>query len=109
VVGLRVEANGIIAVIDHGKGVAPADRNRIFERFWRKSDSDSGSGLGLAIAKDIMDAHGGRIWVEETPGGGATFKLSFPPAHPSKAKFSTPIQSGRSHENRRSFRRGDRR
>ena len=77
VVCVRVEADGVIAVIDHGEGVESADHERIFERFWRKSDATSGTGLGLAIAKDIMDAHGGRIWVEDTPGGGATFKLAF--------------------------------
>ena len=75
---VRTDDDGVIAVVDHGKGVACADREMIFERFWRKSDASSGTGLGLAIAKDIIDAHAGRIWVEETPGGGATFKLSFP-------------------------------
>lgn len=75
---VRTDDDGVIAVIDHGEGVASADREMIFERFWRKSDATSGTGLGLAISKDIMDAHGGHIWVEETPGGGATFKLWFP-------------------------------
>jgi two-component system, OmpR family, sensor kinase len=51
----------------------------IFEPFWRKSDVAPGTGLGLAIAKELIDAHGGGIWVETTPGGGATFKISFDP------------------------------
>lgn len=80
VVEVRVEGT-TASVIDHGGGVAAEDRERIFEPFWRKSDSTPGAGLGLAIAKEIMDAHGGRIWVEETPGGGATFKLSIPIAN----------------------------
>jgi signal transduction histidine kinase len=67
-----------IAVIDHGEGVPLEDRETIFEPFWRKSETTPGSGLGLAIARELMDKLGGRIWVEDTPGGGATFKLWFP-------------------------------
>ncbi len=67
-----------IEVIDHGEGVAPGDREKIFEPFWRKREATPGTGLGLAIAKELMEKLNGRIWVEDTPGGGATFKLSFP-------------------------------
>ncbi len=77
-VAVRLDGGGVIAVIDHGEGIAAADREMIFEPFWRKNEANPGSGLGLAIAKEIVDAHGGRIWVEETPGGGATFKVAFP-------------------------------
>ncbi|WP_312029682.1 HAMP domain-containing sensor histidine kinase [Methylocystis sp. H62] len=77
---VRVAADGVIAVIDHGCGIGADDHELIFQPFWRKSDATPGAGLGLAIAKQIMDAHRGRIWVEETPGGGATFKLWFPAA-----------------------------
>ncbi|MGD9658535.1 MAG: sensor histidine kinase [Methylocystis sp.] len=77
-VHVRVADNATLEVIDHGCGVEEADRDLIFEPFWRKNDSIPGTGLGLAIAKELIDAHGGRIWVEETPGGGATFKLAFP-------------------------------
>lgn len=77
-VAVRLDGGGVIAVIDHGEGIAEADREMIFEPFWRKNEANPGSGLGLAIAKEIVDAHGGRIWVEETPGGGATFKVAFP-------------------------------
>jgi signal transduction histidine kinase len=70
--------DGVIAVIDHGEGVAPADREMIFEPFWRKCEASLGTGLGLAIAQEIVDAHEGRVWVEDTPDGGATFKLWFP-------------------------------
>jgi signal transduction histidine kinase len=73
---VRVDEDGIVAIIDHGEGVAPAIREMVFEAFWRKTEATSGTGLGLAIAKEIMDAHGGRIWVEDTPGGGATFKIA---------------------------------
>ncbi len=67
-------------VIDHGPGVAPADSDRIFEEFVRvgaRVESD-GTGLGLAIVKAYVNAHRGRVWVEETPGGGATFAVRFP-------------------------------
>lgn len=67
----------LVKVIDRGEGVAEGLREKIFDRFYRIDNSRNretgGSGLGLAIAKSIIDAHSGRIWVEETPGGGATF------------------------------------
>lgn len=74
---VRIDVAANVEVIDHGDGIAMCDRETIFEPFWRKSDATPGTGLGLAIAKELMDKLGGRIWVEETPGGGATFKLSF--------------------------------
>jgi signal transduction histidine kinase len=75
---VRVETNTTLAVVDHGDGVAEKDKEAIFEPFWRKRESSAGSGLGLAISRELTDTLGGRIWVETTPGGGATFKLSFP-------------------------------
>jgi signal transduction histidine kinase len=75
VVVVQVEENGAISVVDHGEGVDPADREAVFEPFWRKNKTSSGTGLGLAIARELVGKLGGRIWVEETPGGGATFKL----------------------------------
>lgn len=74
---VRVSASATVEVVDHGPGIALADREMIFEPFWRKSDATPGTGLGLAIARELMDKLGGRIWVEATPGGGATFKLAF--------------------------------
>ncbi|OAI27277.1 hypothetical protein A1351_13605 [Methylosinus sp. R-45379] len=67
-----------VSVVDHGAGVAPEDRDMVFEPFWRKSAVADGTGLGLAIGKELMTAHGGRIWIEDTIGGGATFKMAFP-------------------------------
>jgi two-component system sensor histidine kinase KdpD len=67
-----------IRVVDHGPGVRPSDRDRIFDRFYRaRRDRREGAGLGLAIAKGIMDAHGGSIRYEDTYGGGATFVVTF--------------------------------
>ena len=75
---VRVGDDAVLEVIDHGEGVQPADREMIFEPFWRKSETTPGTGLGLAIARDLMTKLSGRIWVEDTPRGGATFKVSLP-------------------------------
>jgi len=77
VVLVSVDSEGGVAVIDHGEGVGIEDREAIFEPFWRKRETTPGAGLGLAIAKELIEKLRGRIWVEDTPGGGATFKLSF--------------------------------
>lgn len=79
---VRVGPGATVSVVDHGKGVAPSDREMIFEAFWRKSEAAPGTGLGLAIAKELMEKMKGRIWVEDTTGGGATFKLGFPVLNP---------------------------
>jgi signal transduction histidine kinase len=76
---VRVESDGAIAVIDHGQGVAPSDRERIFEPFWRKSENVQGNGLGLSITRELVEMQSGRIWVEEAQGGGAIFRILFPP------------------------------
>jgi two-component system sensor histidine kinase KdpD len=67
-----------VAVVDHGPGVAEAERERIFDQFYRlrgEGREPVGTGMGLAIVKGIVEAHGGRVWVEATPGGGATFAV----------------------------------
>ena len=60
------------------KEFADEHRQQIFEPFWRKNDATAAAGLGLAIAKELLEKLHGRIWVEDTPGGGATFKVWFP-------------------------------
>jgi two-component system OmpR family sensor kinase len=82
-VGVDGEAGrAILSVIDHGEGIPPQIREKIFQRFWRADTSRTrdtgGSGLGLAIVSAIVDAHGGEVDVLETPGGGATFRVSLP-------------------------------
>lgn len=74
---VRVRPGATIEVIDHGEGIAPDDREKIFEPFWRRSEATPGSGLGLAIVKELTSKLGGKIWIEDTPNGGATFNLSF--------------------------------
>ena len=71
-----------IRVIDRGRGVPPELANDIFVRYHQVDACDSrdkgGTGLGLAICKSIVEEHGGLIWVENTPGGGATFVFTLP-------------------------------
>ena len=69
------------AVRDTGSGIGEAQLPRIFDRFWQaRTAARAGAGLGLAIAKGIVEAHGGRIWVESRPGDGATFHFTLPVA-----------------------------
>jgi PAS domain S-box-containing protein len=80
-----VEADGdelITSVIDHGPGIPRSDRTRIFDKFTRLGShltrSQQGVGLGLHIAKQSVERLDGRIWVDDTPGGGATFRFTLP-------------------------------
>jgi K+-sensing histidine kinase KdpD len=66
-----------VAVADEGDGVAEFERDRIFEPF-RTGEGSRSSGVGLAICKAVVEAHGGAIAVEATPGGGATFSFTVP-------------------------------
>ena len=80
---------GQISVIDHGEGIPPQLREKIFQRFWRADTSRTrdtgGSGLGLAIVAGIVANHHGHVEVVETRGGGATFRVSLPLFHPDAA------------------------
>jgi two-component system, OmpR family, sensor histidine kinase KdpD len=69
-----------IRVTDEGPGIAPEEREKVFEPFYRGAEApeSAGSGLGLAIVRAIVTAHGGRIWVEETTGGGTAFVVDLP-------------------------------
>jgi two-component system sensor histidine kinase KdpD len=67
-----------IAVSDRGPGVAPEDVERVFEKFYRAGEGRGGVGLGLTICRGIVTAHGGRLWVENRPGGGASFRFTIP-------------------------------
>lgn len=73
---------GQLSVVDHGEGIPPQLREKIFQRFWRADTSRTrdtgGSGLGLAIVAGIVGNHRGHVEVVETAGGGATFRVSLP-------------------------------
>jgi PAS domain S-box-containing protein len=72
----------IVSVSDEGIGIPSEEQERIFDRFYRVDDALSrrtaGSGLGLYLAKAVVEAHGGRIWVESAPGHGASFSFALP-------------------------------
>jgi two-component system sensor histidine kinase KdpD len=67
-----------VTVSDRGPGIAKEDRVRIFEPFERGSTTATGTGLGLAVADAIVQAHGGRMWVSQSPTGGAAFTFELP-------------------------------
>jgi signal transduction histidine kinase len=71
-----------VAVTDHGVGIAPEFVDRLFGRYERfesnRTSKVVGTGLGLAISRQIVELHGGRIWVESKPGQGSTFRFTVP-------------------------------
>jgi signal transduction histidine kinase len=78
-----VDAHGgshdwIVTVRDHGIGVAPEDADRIFGMFARADPDRTGNGIGLAVCRRVVEAHGGRIWVEPADGGGSAFRFTLP-------------------------------
>jgi two-component system, OmpR family, sensor histidine kinase KdpD len=90
-VSVHIRRNGprvVVRVVDQGPGIGAAERDRIFEPFYRgprSGDAGTGSGLGLSIAKGFVEANGGTIAVESLPGQGSSFVVSLPielPMHP---------------------------
>lgn len=72
-----------ISVTDHGNGIDPDHRLHVFGKFFRRGDraraeNPTGTGLGLYISKGLVEAHGGRIWVDDAPGAGAVFTFTLP-------------------------------
>jgi two-component system, OmpR family, sensor histidine kinase KdpD len=69
-----------VELADHGPGIPPGEEERIFEKFVRGRGAGGGVGLGLAICRTIINAHGGKIWVENRPEGGAVVRFTLPAA-----------------------------
>jgi signal transduction histidine kinase len=71
-----------VSICDSGSGLSEFDLRHVFDRFYRadeaRSNDDTGAGLGLSIAKALIEAHGGRIWAENAPDGGACFAFALP-------------------------------
>ncbi len=86
-----------LAVVDHGAGIPTDDLAHIFDRFWRADPSrvraSGGTGLGLSIVEAVVSAHGGRVSVEATPGGGATFVVELPTG-PAGSATEEPTAAG---------------
>ena len=88
----------ILTVSDTGIGIPQADQPRIFERFYRvdaaRSREAGGTGLGLSIAKHLIEAHGGRLWVESEIGLGSKFHFSVPVFDPERSTARVPAAAG---------------
>ncbi|HEY5255903.1 MAG TPA: GAF domain-containing protein, partial [Acidobacteriaceae bacterium] len=86
----------IMSVRDSGIGIAPADQPKVFEKFKQVGDTltdkPKGTGLGLPICKEIVEYHGGRIWVESEPGHGSTFSFTLPIIEGTKAPGERPLR-----------------
>ncbi len=85
VVEIEVRPQGEVRVLDRGPGVPVDERQMLFRRFWRQrrgeaSAAGAGAGLGLSIVARVAERHGGKVWVEDRPGGGAMFVLQLSPA-----------------------------
>jgi two-component system sensor histidine kinase KdpD len=95
----------MVEVADRGPGLDDAERQRVFDKFYRGSSAGAGqrgAGLGLAICRAVVEVHGGRIWEENRPGGGARFIFSIPqeeapPSLPAQLDVE-PAKGPREHE-----------
>ncbi|MGA7437817.1 MAG: HAMP domain-containing sensor histidine kinase [Luteibacter sp.] len=77
-ISVAVNADGHLTVSDHGGGVPPEERDRIFEPFYRTRPSSNGTGLGLHLARQVVERHGGSIDVTDAEHGGACFRVRLP-------------------------------
>ncbi len=84
-----------VSVIDTGEGMSNSVLSHIFDRFWQaRTNRRASAGLGLALAKAVVEGHGGRIWVESTPGAGAAVHLLLPWARADLDRQTAPGASG---------------
>jgi len=83
-----------VSVADTGAGISPEQLPHVFGRFWQADDADQrGLGLGLAIARGIVEAHGGRIWVQSEPGEGSTFHFTLPAPRPGAVRAAAAVRA----------------
>jgi two-component system sensor histidine kinase KdpD len=79
IIATATDRNVTIEVADRGPGLPPGDEEKVFEKFYRADRvARGGAGLGLAICRGIVQAHGGRIWAQNLPGGGVAFLFTLP-------------------------------
>ena len=79
IVSTSVEEDSVrISIVDDGPGIPPEHQKRIFDPFFTTKDIGRGTGLGLSICYGIVQRHGGELWAESTPQGGATFHIALP-------------------------------
>jgi signal transduction histidine kinase/CheY-like chemotaxis protein len=92
----RRDSDLVVSVKDSGIGIAVADQPKVFEKFKQVGDTltdkPKGTGLGLPICKEIVEYHGGRIWVESQPGQGSTFSFTLPILGPSGQLDLLPVR-----------------
>lgn len=89
----RVNGSCEVSVEDAGPGIPEEHRAHVFDRFYRvdagRSRDDGGTGIGLTIVRSVVEAHGGRIWVEQADGGGSRFRFVLPVAGPALPAIAT--------------------
>ena len=101
VAATRHESDVCFRVSDNGPGIAREHVPHVFERFWKhEATGKKGTGLGLFIAKGIVEAHGGRIWVESESGHGATFRFTLPCETPLLSPTAATSNQGSDSERR---------
>lgn len=87
-----------LVVVDSGIGVPAEERERIFERFYQVDSSArrryKGTGLGLTICRHIVVQHGGRVWVQDAPGGGSEFHVTLPERFPQQPQQEAALDFG---------------
>ena len=87
--------SAVFEIADHGPGISQADQQHLFDRYWQARSSDRrGVGLGLAIAKGIVEAHGGRLWVESEVGRGSRFCFAIPTVATARAEPVRVLRAG---------------
>jgi signal transduction histidine kinase len=92
----RSDGHVVVTVRDHGEGIAPDHRERLFERYYRGAHAGSGGGLGLGlyVSRLIVEAHGGRIWCESEVGAGSTFSFTLPVDATARAADAEAARAG---------------